>query len=74
MVEIALQKQVEHTSWDSVVEGGPKLDAATKDSLDKKMLLEKFQGEHPGFDFSGAEFSGQLPENAAAFGDNWKNK
>ena len=72
MVEIALQKQKQHSSWDSVLEGGPKLDPLTKDELDKKMMLEKFQSKHPGFDFSGADFSGQLPDDPASFGDNWK--
>jgi hypothetical protein len=26
------------------------------------MMLERFQEEHPGFDFSGAEFNGSVPE------------
>lgn len=73
-VEIALQKQKKHSSWESVVKGGPKVDPLTKEKLDKKMMLEKFQGEHAGFDFSGADFSGALPENPASFGDDWKNK
>jgi hypothetical protein len=25
-------------------------------------MLERFQEEHPGFDFSDAEFNGQVPE------------
>ena len=73
-IEIGLQKQKKHTSWDSVLEGGAKLDPLTKEALDKKMMLEKFQGQHPGFDFSGADFSGQLPSDPAAFGDDWGNK
>lgn len=71
-IEVVLQKQVKHQSWASVIEGGPAVDPLTKEALDKKMMLEKFQGEHPGFDFSGADFNGALPENPAAFGDSWK--
>jgi hypothetical protein len=26
------------------------------------MLLERFQAEHPGFDFSGAEVTGAVPD------------
>lgn len=74
IVEIALQKQVKHVSWESVVEGGPKMDPVSKDQLDKKMMLEKFQSQHPGFDFSGADFSGQLPSDPASFGDDWGKK
>ena len=28
----------------------------------KRLMLERFQAEHPGFDFSGADFSGQVPD------------
>jgi hypothetical protein len=27
----------------------------------QRMMLERFQKEHPGFDFSGATFSGEAP-------------
>jgi hypothetical protein len=73
-LEIALQKQKKHSSWDSVVKGGPVVDPITKEKLDKKMMLEKFQGEHAGFDFSGADFTGSLPEKPETFGDSWKNQ
>jgi hypothetical protein len=74
VVEIVLQKQKKHHSWDSVLEGGPALDPLVKDQIDKKMMMEKFQREHPGFDFGNAEFTGQLPKDPASFGDNWKAK
>ena len=41
---------------------GQAVDAFTKESERKKMMLERFQEEHPGFDFSGAEFNGSVPE------------
>lgn len=28
----------------------------------KKLMLERFQAENPGFDFSGAEFTGNVPD------------
>ena len=28
----------------------------------KKLMLERFQAEHPGFDFSNAEFNGAAPD------------
>ena len=33
-----------------------------QEDLKKKLLLERFQEENPGFDFSGAQFNGQVPE------------
>lgn len=40
----------------------PQLDAATVGEEQKTLMLERFQAEHPGFDFSGAEFSGSAPD------------
>ena len=50
VVEIVMQKQVRHQKWDSVVEGGPAADPFTAETMEKKMLLEKMQRQHPGFD------------------------
>ena len=33
-----------------------------EESLKKKLMLERFQEENPGFDFSGADFNGQVPQ------------
>ena len=33
-----------------------------KQEVQKKILLERFQEENPTFDFSGAEFNGQIPD------------
>ena len=30
--------------------------------MKKAMILERFQQENPGFDFSGADFNGQVPD------------
>jgi len=67
-VNILLVKAQEHESWKSVIKGQHEIDPFTKEKMDKKMLLEKFQSEHPGFDFSGAEFTGQLPKDPKNFG------
>jgi hypothetical protein len=40
----------------------PQLDPMTHQEVQKKVMLERFQEEHPGFDFSGAEFNGMAPD------------
>ena len=39
---------------------GLQLDPAEQQEAQKKVMLERFQEEHPGFDFSGAEFNVRL--------------
>lgn len=34
----------------------------------KSLMRERFQAEHPGFDFSGADFSGAAPDPATFMG------
>lgn len=67
-VIIILQKMNKAEVWDCALAGknGQTVDAFTKEELKKKMMLERFQEEHPGFDFSGAEFNGEIP-NAREF-------
>lgn len=67
LVIIQLQKAKAHESWVSIIKGQDEVDAMTKESMDKKMLLEKFQRDYPGFDFSGAELTGQLPADPATY-------
>ncbi|KAK9846275.1 hypothetical protein WJX81_000693 [Elliptochloris bilobata] len=40
---------------------GHAIDPLRQQSEQKRLLLERFQEEHPGFDFSGAEVSGDAP-------------
>eukprot|EP01039_Chlorochromonas_danica_P003797 gene3797-4147_t len=63
-VNINLQKMNKAEAWDCALRGraGSTLDSYTKEEVRKKILLERFQEEHPGFDFSGAEFNGQVPD------------
>mmetsp|Transcript_10334 Transcript_10334/g.11388 ORF Transcript_10334/g.11388 Transcript_10334/m.11388 type:complete len:162 (+) Transcript_10334:38-523(+) len=67
LVRIVLEKSIVHNSWTSVIKGKDELDPITKEKMDKRMLLEKFQSEHGGFDFSGAEFNGGLPKDPKNF-------
>lgn len=61
---INLQKAFKAETWDCALKGqhGQKVDAHTKEELRKQMMLERFQEEHPGFDFSSAEFNGNVPD------------
>ena len=43
-------------------------DAATAEADKKAILLERFQRENPGFDFSGAEVNGAVPDAATFMG------
>jgi hypothetical protein len=63
-INVNLQKMNKAEVWECALKGrsGTKIDAYTKEGERKKMLLERFQEEHPGFDFSGAEFNGNVPE------------
>lgn len=61
-VEINLQKMKKALTWDSALKGHGELDPLAKTQVQKQMTLERFQEEHPGFDFSGADFSGAPPD------------
>jgi len=64
---LVMQKAIKHQVWTSVVKGQDEVDVITKEGMEKKMMLEKFQTEHAGFDFSGAEFTGQVPQDPTNF-------
>ena len=61
VIEINLNKMRKASLWDSAFKGHGTLDPLFKEKIKKKMTLERFQEEHPGFDFSSAEFSGCAP-------------
>ncbi|XP_042560853.1 nudC domain-containing protein 2 [Clupea harengus] len=46
--------------WTSLLEGQYCADAWVQDQMQRKLTLERFQRENPGFDFSGAEISGNF--------------
>lgn len=61
-VRIVLQKAISHDSWKGLLKGEA-IDPLTANQMDQKMMLERFQKDYPGFDFSGATFSGQIPSD-----------
>ena len=67
-LNINLQKMNKAEAWEAALVGraGQEIDAFTKEEVKRKIMLERFQEEHPGFDFSGAEFNGAIP-NAQEF-------
>ncbi|CAD8116815.1 unnamed protein product [Paramecium sonneborni] len=67
-LHIILQKAYKGELWPSVFVGHGKVDPLTEQELQKKMLLERFQEEHPGFDFSGAQVNGMVPDARSFMG------
>ncbi len=59
---VNLQKMRKAQTWTEVFRGHQTLDPLTQNEVQKKILLERFQEENPGFDFSGAEFNGMVPD------------
>eukprot|EP00416_Gambierdiscus_australes_P032751 CAMPEP_0171090502 /NCGR_PEP_ID=MMETSP0766_2-20121228/31575_1 /TAXON_ID=439317 /ORGANISM="Gambierdiscus australes, Strain CAWD 149" /LENGTH=214 /DNA_ID=CAMNT_0011548497 /DNA_START=54 /DNA_END=696 /DNA_ORIENTATION=- len=60
-LHIQLQKAHKGEAWSAALRGHGQLDMFSEQEVNKKLMLERFQEEHPGFDFSGATFSGQAP-------------
>ena len=61
-IEINMQKMAKGETWPAALAGHGKIDQFTRGEIQKKMMLERFQEENPGFDFSGADFSGSAPD------------
>lgn len=59
---LTLTKARKGETWPSAFAGHGALDAAAQADVHKRMLLERFGEEHPGFDFSGADVSGAVPD------------
>ncbi len=62
-ININLQKMNKAEAWHAALCGknGSEIDPLVKEEVKKKLMLERFQEEHPGFDFSGASFNGEVP-------------
>jgi hypothetical protein len=60
-LHVSLEKAVRGQPWPAAFVGH-EVDAheATEDK--KRLMLERFQEENPGFDFSGATFNGEVPD------------
>ncbi|SBT71044.1 CS domain protein, putative [Plasmodium malariae] len=61
-LHILLTKVKKAEIWNSVFKGHKNLNAIDEDNTKKQILLERFQQEHPNFDFSSAAFNGQVPD------------
>ncbi len=61
-LSLILQKATEGSTWPGVFKGHEDLDASATEADKKAILLERFQAEHPGFDFRGAEVTGTVPD------------
>ncbi|XP_029510433.1 nudC domain-containing protein 2-like [Oncorhynchus nerka] len=53
--------------WSSMLEGEYCADAWLQDQMQRKLTLERFHRENSGFDFSGAEISGNFAGGGPAF-------
>ncbi|SCM20399.1 CS domain protein, putative [Plasmodium chabaudi chabaudi] len=62
ILHILLTKVKKAEVWNCVFKGHKNLNAVDENNTKKKMLLERFQMEHPNFDFSSASFNGQVPD------------
>ncbi len=62
VLQVQLTKAHRAETWPSVFVGHGELDAAAQAAVHKALLLERFQQEHPGFDFSGADVNGAVPD------------
>mmetsp|Transcript_12552 Transcript_12552/g.29826 ORF Transcript_12552/g.29826 Transcript_12552/m.29826 type:complete len:157 (+) Transcript_12552:140-610(+) len=60
-LQVCLEKASKGESWRAAFVGH-EVDAFTAEKDQKRLMLERFQEENPGFDFSGADFNGQVPD------------
>jgi len=54
--------------WVSLFKGHGGLDPAAEEAEKARLMKERFAEEHPGFDFSGAEFNGAAPDPSKFMG------
>ncbi len=60
-LEITFQKMRKASTWSKVFKSQAASESIAMDDQ-KKIMLERFQQEHPGFDFSQAQFNGTAPD------------
>ena len=65
-LHIQFQKAHKAEMWSAALKGHGQLDMFSEQEVNKKLMLERFQEEHPNFDFTSAQFSGMAP-NARTF-------
>ncbi|XVE79406.1 hypothetical protein DITRI_Ditri14bG0056000 [Diplodiscus trichospermus] len=62
IMHITLQKRDKGQTWSSPILGQGQLDPHSTDLEQKRLMLQRFQEENPGFDFSQAQFTGSCPD------------
>ncbi|XP_054819943.1 uncharacterized protein LOC129318956 isoform X2 [Prosopis cineraria] len=62
IMHITLQKRDKGQTWASPILGQGQLDPYSTDLEQKRLMLQRFQEENPGFDFSQAQFTGNCPD------------
>lgn len=62
VLHLALEKGSKGVTWECLLKGHTPNDPFTASEVQKSLMLERFQAENPGFDFSGAEFNGNVPD------------
>ena len=66
LIVIYLTKAQKGAAWDAALQGqatsSQTLDPVAKEQVKKDLMLERFQQEHPGFDFRDATFNGAVPD------------
>jgi hypothetical protein len=67
-ITLTLTKARKGETWPSLCKGHGRLDALSEQDVHKRMLLERFQQEHPQFDFSQASMSGSAPDPRSFMG------
>lgn len=67
-MHITLGKAEVGRAWPSAVAGQGQLDPYAADQEARRLMLERFQEEHAGFDFSGAQVTGVCPDPATFLG------
>ena len=62
ILHLSLTKGSKGQTWECLLKGHTPNDPYTQSEVQKSLMLERFQAENPGFDFSGATFNGSVPD------------
>jgi len=68
VVHLTLQKMIKAETWTSAFKGHEGLDPHSTETTKQQLMLQRFQEENPGFDFSGAQFNGMAPDPKSFMG------
>ncbi|KAK2079274.1 hypothetical protein QBZ16_002965 [Prototheca wickerhamii] len=68
ILSLHLAKAHRGQTWLAAI-AGHDLEASQQAEDQRRLMLERFQAEHPGFDFSQAEFNGEVPDPASFLKD-----